>query len=98
MLDKQDLLGVIEESICLLTVHDDWRAFIAREWSDDDKADTVRPRCKPRHFASHLDRGLVAIIADDKQFYGLVTRFDLLNHLRKKLTMKPRLSSTLLRA
>ena len=33
-----------------------------------------------------LDRGLVAIIADDKRFYGLITRFDLLNHLRKKLT------------
>jgi len=32
-----------------------------------------------------LDRGLVAIIADDQAFHGLVTRFDLLNHLRKKV-------------
>lgn len=32
-----------------------------------------------------LDRGLVAIIAEDETFHGLVTRFDLLNHLRKKV-------------
>jgi len=31
-----------------------------------------------------LDRGLVAIIAEGDAFYGLITRFDLLNHLRKK--------------
>lgn len=31
-----------------------------------------------------LDRGLVAIIADGPRFHGLITRFDLLNHLRRK--------------
>ena len=30
-----------------------------------------------------LDRGLVAIVADAGGFHGLITRFDLLNHLRK---------------
>jgi cystathionine beta-synthase len=40
-----------------------------------------------------LDRGLTAVIADgadhahgDARFYGLITRFDLLNHLRRTLT------------
>ncbi|MNG39144.1 hypothetical protein D3C84_1270870 [compost metagenome] len=32
-----------------------------------------------------LDRGLAAIIADGDDFHGLITRFDLLNHLRKTL-------------
>ncbi|NHL00180.1 pyridoxal-phosphate dependent enzyme [Rubrivivax benzoatilyticus] len=32
-----------------------------------------------------LDRGLVAIVADEAGFHGLVTRFDLLNHLRRQL-------------
>ena len=32
-----------------------------------------------------LDRGLVAIIADASHFYGLITRFDFLNHLRRSL-------------
>ena len=50
------------------------------------KLDTVQPDASLDALRAILDRGLVAIIADDKQFYGLVTRFDLLNHLRKKLT------------
>ncbi len=32
-----------------------------------------------------LNRGLTAIIADQDKFYGLITRFDLLNHLRRTL-------------
>jgi len=35
---------------------------------------------------SILDRGLTAVIADGDQFYGLITRFDLLNHLRRTLS------------
>jgi cystathionine beta-synthase len=30
-----------------------------------------------------LASGLVAIVADASGFHGLITRFDLLNHLRK---------------
>ena len=33
-----------------------------------------------------LDQGLVAIIASPERFYGLITRFDLLNHLRRSVT------------
>jgi cystathionine beta-synthase len=33
-----------------------------------------------------LDRGLTAIIADGGKFYGLITRYDLLNHLRRTLS------------
>jgi cystathionine beta-synthase len=29
---------------------------------------------------------LTAVVADDGVFYGLITRFDLLNHLRRKLS------------
>jgi cystathionine beta-synthase len=35
---------------------------------------------------STLDRGLTAVVADDNKFYGLITRFDLLNHLRRTLS------------
>ena len=30
-----------------------------------------------------LEKGLVAIVADHQGFHGLITRFDLLNHLRR---------------
>ena len=33
-----------------------------------------------------LDRGLVAIVADASGFHGLITRVDLLNHLRRSVT------------
>ena len=47
-------------------------------------------RCAPSaslaELEAVLDRGLVAIVADDGGFHGLITRFDLLNHLRRTLT------------
>ncbi len=87
VLDNENLIGVIDESDLLLTVHDDAARFHApvRD-AMTTTLDTVQPDASLETLQAILDRGLVAIIADDKQFYGLVTRFDLLNHLRKKLT------------
>ena len=33
-----------------------------------------------------IDQGLTAVITDDGHFYGVITRFDLLNHLRRTLS------------
>jgi cystathionine beta-synthase len=33
-----------------------------------------------------IDAGLTAVIADGDHFHGLITRFDLLNHLRRNLS------------
>ena len=38
------------------------------------------------HLREILDRGLTAAIADVEHFYGLITRYDLLNHLRRTLS------------
>jgi cystathionine beta-synthase len=45
---------------------------------------TLPPTATLAQLQAVLDRGLVAIIADDAGFHGLITRFDLLNHLRRK--------------
>ena len=47
---------------------------------------TLAPSTDLAELRSTLDRGLVAIVADSEHFYGLITRFDLLNHLRRKLS------------
>ena len=47
---------------------------------------TLRPAASMQQLRDILDRGLTAVIADDAQFYGLITRFDLLNHLRRTLS------------
>jgi cystathionine beta-synthase len=47
--------------------------------------ETIAPGGSLEQLETILDRGLVAIVADEKKFYGLITRFDLLNHLRRTL-------------
>ncbi|MNT94239.1 hypothetical protein D3C72_2358790 [compost metagenome] len=51
-----------------------------------DKVQTLPPGASLAELQAELDRGLVAIIADASGFHGLITRFDLLNHLRRSLT------------
>jgi cystathionine beta-synthase len=47
---------------------------------------TLPPGAPLSDLIAQLRKGLVAVIADDRGFHGLVTRFDLLNHLRKGLS------------
>jgi cystathionine beta-synthase len=46
---------------------------------------TLLPSASFEQLRDVLDSGLVAIVADESKFYGLITRFDLLNHLRRTL-------------
>ncbi|MBI3229743.1 MAG: pyridoxal-phosphate dependent enzyme [Burkholderiales bacterium] len=66
------IVGLIDESDILLKVTTDTQAF--RE-----------PVEATMTHAIEMNRGLVAIIADDHRFYGLITRFDLINHLRRSM-------------
>jgi cystathionine beta-synthase len=47
---------------------------------------TLAPSAGMQQLRDILDRGLTAVIVDGDRFYGLITRFDLLNHLRRTLT------------
>ncbi|MNR54550.1 hypothetical protein D3C85_1747580 [compost metagenome] len=49
------------------------------------RLETLAPDASLAELQAELDRGLVAIIADASGFHGLITRFDLLNHLRRTL-------------
>jgi len=48
--------------------------------------ETLAPASGLPALRATLDRGLTAVVADDNAFYGLITRFDLLNHLRRTLS------------
>jgi len=87
VLQDRQLVGVIDESDLLLKVHGS--AALFRD--PVSSAMTAVPQTLPPGATLHqledvLDRGLVAIIADEHGFHGLITRFDLLNHLRRTLT------------
>ena len=50
------------------------------------RCETLPPDAGLADLRRVLDSGLVAIVADEAGFHGLITRFDLLNHLRQRAT------------
>jgi cystathionine beta-synthase len=84
VLDGGRLVGVIDESDLLVTVHDAPDRFRSTvDSAMTTELETIAPGAPLRELEAVLDRGLVAIVADERNFYGLVTRVDLLNHLRR---------------
>lgn len=80
------LVGLLDESDLLARLHADAAAFttpVSAAMSTD--VITLAPAAPLAELAEQLRRGLVAVIADDAGFHGLVTRVDLINHLRKEL-------------
>jgi cystathionine beta-synthase len=86
VLEGGRVVGLLDESDLLLKVHTDPTRFhaLAKD-TMMQTLETLPPSAGLERLTSVLDRGLVAIIADDQEFYGLITRFDLLNHLRRTL-------------
>jgi cystathionine beta-synthase len=83
----QRLVGVIDESDILLGMQEDpshFRLTVASAMTDT--LQTLPPGASMAELRAELDRGLVAIIADASGFHGLITRVDMLNHLRRSLT------------
>ncbi len=80
------VVGLVDESDLLLEVHSDparFRGSVAEAMTRS--LHTLPPTASLDELSAVLDRGLVAIVADDARFHGLITRFDLLNHLRRSL-------------
>ncbi|MGZ3439717.1 MAG: pyridoxal-phosphate dependent enzyme, partial [Polyangia bacterium] len=87
VLDGERLVGVIDESDVLASVHADADRFRARvESAMSDAPETLSPQAGIAAVEAVLDRGLVAMIADGSGFHGLITRVDLLNHFRRSVT------------
>ncbi|WP_317204975.1 cystathionine beta-synthase [Janthinobacterium sp.] len=86
VLDGARLAGIIDESDLLLHV-----ARQPQRYADTVAAsmttqlETLHPDAGLQALRATLERGLTAVVADAGVFYGLITRFDLLNHLRRTL-------------
>ncbi len=84
VLEGGALAGVIDESDLLLHVQEDASRYSQPVRSAMSTAlQTLAPSADLATLRRVLASGLVAIIADSTGFHGLITRFDLLNHLRK---------------
>jgi cystathionine beta-synthase len=76
-------VGILDESDVLVKVHRDPSHFNDPvKNAMTDKLETLPPTAKINDLLEVFDRGRVAIVMDDDQFLGLITRTDLLSYLR----------------
>ena len=81
------LVGIIDESDLLLAVQNDAAQFSSLVSATmTTRLETLHPHAGMPALRATLDRGLTAVVADGATFHGLITRFDLLNHLRRTLS------------
>ena len=86
VMDDDRVIGILDESDLLLHVEDHPKKFndpvstaMVRE------VETIAPDAPVSALLPVFQRDHIAIVADHGRFIGLITRIDLLNHLRKQL-------------
>lgn len=86
VLEGGTVVGMIDESDLLLAaIDDETRLRLPVRDVMSKRLRTVDVRTPVRELLSLLDEGYVPIVTQGEEFIGLVTRIDLLNHLRRKL-------------
>jgi cystathionine beta-synthase len=86
VIENSRCVGVLDESDLLLAIHQDAGRFHSpvRD-AMTSRLETVSADSGIQTAYEILDRGLVALVTDGDSFLGLVTRSDVLSHLRRKL-------------
>jgi cystathionine beta-synthase len=80
------MVGLVDESDVLMTVLDDPTRFQRPVSSAMTRnLETIGPEAQIADLYRIFDRGHVAVVVENNKFLGLITRVDLLNHLRRKL-------------
>jgi len=85
VMDRGALTGIVDESDLLVAAMAGDRAFErpVREVMTT-KVETLAPGAALADLVAVLDRGLVGVVVDKGQLFGLVTRIDLVNYLRRR--------------
>lgn len=87
VLEGTKIVGFIDESDVLLSVYGKEQNFQAPVSSAmTKKVETLPHNGKIESLMSIFDKGNTAVIVDGDRFLGLITRIDLLNHLRRKMS------------
>lgn len=81
------IVGIIDESDLLLAVNRHSEAFQdPLEQHMVTKLETIHPSASFQDLVPIFRAGKVALVADDKTYYGMITQIDFLNHLRRTST------------
>lgn len=86
VLDNGRVVGILDESDLLLAVLGSPGRFddpVSRAMTE--RVETLSPDAPLSDLVAVFERGFVAILVEKGRFLGLVTRIDLINHLRRKL-------------
>ena len=79
--------GIIDESDVLMALLDDPKGAGTKPVSEymTRRLEMLRPSSKVSDLIPIFRADRVAIVADDTAFYGIITKIDLINYLRKQL-------------
>jgi len=84
--EREHVVGIIDESDVLLAItHDgaNWKRPVSDFMTS--RLETVKPTASVNDLLPIFRADRVAIVADGERFYGLITKIDLINYLRKQL-------------
>jgi cystathionine beta-synthase len=84
VMDQDRVAGLLDEADLLTHVQQDPARFKDSAAAAMTAAvETLAPSAPLSRLREVLDRGLTAVISDGGHFHGLITRIDLINHLRR---------------
>jgi cystathionine beta-synthase len=87
VLEKEQLIGILDESDLLTRVQGGGGTFKDEvRTAMTNRVETMEPSDSLDAVRAVLDNGKVAIVVAHGQFVGLITRIDLLNYLRRRIS------------
>ena len=86
VLEGERVIGLLDESDLLFAVFNDHARFAEPvRIAMTTRIETLSVQSSLAELTAIFDKGYVAIVVDQGRFLGLITRMDLLNHLRRKV-------------
>jgi cystathionine beta-synthase len=86
VLDRGALVGIVDESDLLVAAMSTFDQYVRDVMST--KVETLAPSAPFAELVRVLDRGLVGVIVEQGALFGLITRIDLVNYLRRRTEAK----------
>ena len=86
VMEDDEITGIVDETDILLAVYgheDQFRALVSRHMTS--KLEVIAPSASLDSLMPIFRADRVAIVVEDGEFIGLITRIDLINHLRRTL-------------
>ncbi len=87
ILEKEQVIGIIDEYDILLAIENEGNKCFERPVAEymSKNLKTLKPSDEIATLVDVLKNGLTAIISDEYYFYGLITKIDYINFLRRRI-------------